>query len=114
MTITKSVFPSEVLHRYGRTGKLQGYHIKAATVIFEDGVEISRTESDALPIAKANAMGLTLDAVLDNLHMQALQAVDDANADKSEAEATATQAIKEKDAAVAELAAMKSASTPQE
>ncbi len=100
--ITKSVFPYEFLARWSRVdGTLQGYHGKLATVIFEDDVEISRTESDAMGAAALDAAGFTLSDLLDAVHVSALAERDAAIEAKQQAEAERDAAVKAKEQAEA-------------
>ncbi len=101
--ITKSVFPYEFLARWSRVdGSLQGYHGKLATVILEDGVEISRTESEAMGAAALEAAGFTLDDLLGAVHLTALAERDAALAERNAALKAKAAAEAERDAAIAE------------
>lgn len=102
MAIGKVVRPYELLARW-RDGVLTGAHVQFISTIVEDGVVMLGSEhlSDAMPVDVGGVKGFPLADILQQLHTDALVAVDAANAEKKAAVASEAAANAAKEAAVA-------------
>lgn len=100
MAIEKVVQPYEFLARW-REGVLTGGHVQFITRLIEDGVPMEGGErlSDAMPVDVGDGKGFPLAEILQQIHVDALIAVDTANADKSAAQNDAVVAREEKEVA---------------
>lgn len=80
--------PYEVLVRFDEAGKLKGAHAQFLDTITDDaGAVLAQKVGHAMPIAVAGRAGFPLKDILDAVHIAALEAVDDANAEKDKKEA---------------------------
>jgi hypothetical protein len=94
MAIEKVVKPYEFLARW-RDGVLTGAHVQFISTIVEDGVVMPGSErlSDAMPVDVGGLKGFPLADILQQLHTDALAAVDAANKAKDAAMATRVDAL---------------------
>lgn len=118
MSIIKTTTPYEFLARW-KNGALAGAHVKFLETITDDGAVVSQREGDPMSVAVAGAAGFPLDDILSALQTQAIAERDAAVAEKATAEAalsaataTHTTALAAKAAEIAALEAQVAALTP--
>ena len=104
MAIIKTVTPYELLARW-RDGKLSGAHVQFLTTVTEDGVKLSETVGDVMPVDVGQGIGFPLADILSQMHVAALAAVDAANTEKAVAEQNAIDLQDNLDAKMGELSA---------
>ena len=85
--IEKLVQPYEFLARW-TDGKLAGAHVGFITQIVEDGVVLSQTVGDVMPVDVGSGKGYPLSDIMSQLHIDALVEVDSLKAEKVALEAS--------------------------
>lgn len=88
MALEKSVLPYEFLARW-KDGALSGVHVQFVTVLKEDGVIISQTPGDVLPIGEGIPKGFPMADILQKLHVDAIALSDTSVSEKLAAEKSA-------------------------
>lgn len=92
--LEKKTLPYEFLARW-TDGKLAGAHVGFITQIVEDGVVLSQTVGDVMPVDVGSGKGYPLQDIMDQLHIDALTEVDALKAEVAakQAELDAAKAV---------------------
>lgn len=93
--------PYEFLVRW-KDGVISGAHVGFETAIIEDGKPDRIIPNDVQPVAIGKENGFPLDKIMDQLHIDAIAAMDDARAAQKVAEDAAQTAKDAADKAIAE------------
>ena len=104
MALEKTVTPYELLARW-RDGKLSGAHVQFLTTVTEDGVKLSETVGDVMPVDVGQGKGFPLADILSQMHVDSLAAVDAATKAQATAEASVVTMQESLDAKTGELSA---------